>query len=83
MSNIVKQLKQAANCAPLWKNLFESAASEIERLQDCCACSLDKGKANAVREAASAVSALLDDLSGHNEYVQPIKDIADEIERGD
>ena len=33
MSPIVKELRNAAKCAPLWKTIFEAAADEIERLQ--------------------------------------------------
>lgn len=33
MSSITEQLRQAADCAPLWKTIFEAAADEIERLQ--------------------------------------------------
>ena len=31
--NITEQLRQAADCAPLWRSIFEAAADEIERLQ--------------------------------------------------
>lgn len=34
MSPIVKELRQAAKCAPLWKTIFEAAADKIERLQE-------------------------------------------------
>lgn len=34
MSTIVKELRGAAKCAPLWKTIFETAAGEIERLQE-------------------------------------------------
>ena len=33
MSSITEQLRQAADCAPLWRSIFEAAADEIERLQ--------------------------------------------------
>ena len=33
MSTITEQLRQAADCAPLWRGIFEAAADEIERLQ--------------------------------------------------
>lgn len=34
MGSITKQLRQAADCAPLWRSIFEAAADEIERLQE-------------------------------------------------
>jgi hypothetical protein len=57
MSAITEQLREAAKCAPLWKNIFEAAADEIERLQKkeshlVNVGSVNKIKADAVIDAA-------------------------------
>lgn len=76
MSPIVKELRNAAKCAPLWKTIFEAAADEIERLQG----EQNKVKADSVREA---INSCYDAYDVIEDYASKLEDYANKIERGE
>lgn len=68
MSPIVKELRNAAKCVPLWKNIFEAAADEIERLQRRVIVTQDRlDRANAVISQSA-----IDEMSNKQEKANAV-----------
>lgn len=84
-SPIVETLRKAAYFAPLWADIMNAAADEIERLQKkeshlVNVGSVDKIKADAVREAQEWLETM--DYHSYGEENQLLVEYAKKIEQG-
>tara|TARA_R110000782_G_C14819187_1_gene413743 strand:- start:15293 stop:15547 length:255 start_codon:yes stop_codon:yes gene_type:complete len=83
MSAITEQLREAAKCAPLWKNIFEAAADEIERLQKKESHLVNVGSVNKIK--ADGVQMAINKLnSGGDEHpLVLLVSLRDKLEQGE
>lgn len=92
MGDLTKQIRQAADCAPLWRSIFEAAADEIERLQEDNNkirgrmhdqwINQNKAKAEAVREAITYSAKTDNHQKTSYEAYEIMTDYANKLERG-
>ena len=78
MSPIVKELRNAAKWAPLWKTIFDAAADEIEGLQG----EQNKVKADVVRELINHIKSERPHWYLSSEF-EVAEDYANQLERGE